>query len=378
MPHHNTKIASQIITVQLPLDAQDRSYPIVIGHRLLQNSEFLKQYIPHQQICFISNTTVAPLYLPLLQSALIEHGSIKKISSVILPDGEQYKTLNHLEIIFDHLMEQQFDRSTLLCAIGGGVIGDMTGFAAACYRRGVDFIQIPTTLLAQVDAAIGGKTAVNHPLGKNMIGAFYQPKAVIIDIDTLQTLPEREYLAGLAEVIKYSLIQDKNLFNQLIVDADAILQRDKKALWNIIHRCCAIKADIVSKDERESGLRAILNFGHTFGHALEAATHYAVWLHGETIAIGIVAASFMSLQLQYIQQKDFDTILHLLQKFKLPCYQSHLQDPMQLKSFMVQDKKIVNQTLKLILLESIGKAFITTEFSTALLEEALAFITVVP
>lgn len=355
-------------TVMVKLN--DRSYPIVITASLLNNAELLQKYLVNKQLFFVSDTTVAPLYLPLLQAKCPQH----KIGEIILPAGEQFKSLATLEKIFDKLMQEKFDRGVALCALGGGVIGDMTGFAAACYRRGVDFFQIPTTLLAQVDASIGGKTAVNHPLGKNMIGAFYQPQAVLIDVSTLETLPEREYRAGLAEVVKYGLIRDKDFFYWLIQHADDIVARKLERLIPMIKCCCEIKAEVVSIDERESGLRAIFNFGHTFGHAIEAATEYKVWLHGEGVAIGIVAASYLSRQLNQISDPEFNSILALLKKFNLPIRQTNSVNKTVLKSYMAQDKKIINEKLKLILLRKIGEAVITTDFNETLLDDALDFI----
>lgn len=356
----------QIVNVNL----NEKSYPIVIAAGLLNNDELLEKYLPYQQLFFVSNETIAPLYLQQI-TAKYPH---KKISEIILPDGEQFKTLVTVEKIFDKLMQETFDRGVALCALGGGVVGDMTGFAAACYRRGVDFIQLPTTLLAQVDAAVGGKTAVNHPLGKNMIGAFYQPRAVLIDVSVLNTLPAREYRAGLAEVVKYGLISDAAFFYWLIENADAIIAKELAYLVPMIKRCCEIKADVVSIDEHESGLRAILNFGHTFAHAIEAVTNYTVWLHGEAVAIGMVAASYLSLKLKRITTEEFASIVTLLKKFNLPVA---LRDPIDkaiLKRYMAQDKKIINGKLKLILLESIGKAVISADVLEGLLDDALQYI----
>lgn len=357
-----------IQTVNVNLN--EKSYPIVIAAGLLNNEELLQKYLPYKQLFFVSNETVAPLYLLQIQAKLPH----KKISEIIVSDGEQFKTLATVEKIFDKLMQDSFDRGVALCALGGGVVGDMTGFAAACYRRGVDFIQLPTTLLAQVDAAVGGKTAVNHPLGKNMIGAFYQPKAVLIDVAVLSTLPDREYRAGLAEVIKYGLISDKEFFYWLEENADAIAAKQLTYVQPMIKRCCEIKAGIVSVDEHESGLRAILNFGHTFAHAIEAATGYTAWLHGEAVAIGMVAASYLSLQLEQISVQEFTNILALIKKFNLPSTLKNPIDKAILKRYMAQDKKIINEKLKLILLQSIGKALITTDFSEALLDNALQLI----
>jgi len=345
----------------------ERSYPIVIGSGLFKNSELMQEYIPNKQLCFVSNETVAPLYL----AQVLSNFSARKTINISLPDGEQFKTLATLEKIFDKLLSEKFDRAAALCSLSGGVVCDMTGFAAACYRRGIDFIQIPTTLLAQVDAAVGGKTAVNHPLGKNMIGAFYQPKAVLIDVDTLKTLPEREYKAGLAEVLKYGFIKDAEFLNWLLKNRGAILARDPNALIKIIKRSCEIKAAVVSADEREQGERALLNFGHTFGHALESATNYKTWLHGEAVAIGMVAASFLSYKLGMIDKKDHEKLVKTIDDFGLPITQNQAVAADVLKDYLLQDKKVLDSTVRLILLKSLGQAIISTDFSEQALEETL-------
>lgn len=359
---------SNLQTVRVELG--ERSYPIIISDNLLDNVELLQKYLKNQQILFVTNETIAPLYL----QKLLAKFNNKKIDHIILPDGEQFKNLDSFEKIIDKLMQNKFDRGAALCALGGGVICDMTGFAAACYRRGVDFIQIPTTLLAQVDAAIGGKTAVNHSLGKNMIGAFYQPRAVLIDVNTLKTLPEREYRAGLAEVVKYGLIKDKDFFNWLMQYAPEIANRDLHYLTPMIARCCEIKAAVTAADEYELGERAILNLGHTFGHAIEAATEYKRYLHGEAIAIGIAAASYVTLQHDYITKTEFENIINLLQQFQLPVKLFEPIDAAVLKSYMAQDKKIVNSTMKLILLKQIGEAIITEHCPETLLDAGLKYI----
>ncbi len=357
-------------TQTIIVDLADRRYPIIITDNLLSNIGLLQNYLTNKQLFFVTNETIAPLYLPKLQ-AICTH---KKVDQIILPDGEQFKTLATFEKIIDKLMQGKFDRGVALCALGGGVIGDITGFAAACYRRGVDFIQIPTTLLAQVDASIGGKTAVNHPLGKNMIGAFYQPKAVLIDVSTLETLPEREYRAGLAEVIKYGLIRDKEFFHWIIQFVNEIESRKPDYLISMIKRCCEIKATITVADEHEAGERAILNFGHTFGHAIEAATEYKSWLHGETVAIGMVAASYISLQYKHIRMEEFDSLINLLNQLKLPTVMTQTIHVATLKSYMAQDKKIINEKMKLILLNEIGQAIISEECSEHMIDMALRYI----
>lgn len=273
---------------QIQVDLGERSYPIYIGQSLMSDSETLSRYLLKKRILIVTNETVAPLYLKQVQDTMASFG---EISSVILSDGEQFKDLTHLDSIFTALLQRNYGRDSVLVALGGGVIGDMTGFAAACYQRGIDFIQIPTTLLSQVDSSVGGKTAVNHPLGKNMIGAFYQPQIVIIDTECLQTLPAREFAAGMAEVIKYGIMWDADFFQWLENNVQALKSLDTQALVYAISRCCEIKADVVSQDETEQGVRALLNLGHTFGHAIEAEMGYGNWLHGEAVAAGTVLAA---------------------------------------------------------------------------------------
>ncbi len=345
----------------------ERSYPIVIGEGIVNNPKLLQQYITSSQLAFISNETVAPLYLSHLSTACLAKTQINHV----VADGEQFKTLETLSHIFDTLLKHRLDRTATLVALGGGVVCDMTGFAAACYRRGIDFIQMPTTLLAQVDAAVGGKTAVNHPLGKNMIGAFYQPKAVLIDVDTLKSLPEREFKAGLAEVLKYAFIQDTEFLDWLLANKALILTKDPKTLIHMIHHCCAIKADIVAQDETEQSIRALLNFGHTFGHALESATQYKTWLHGEAVAIGMAAATYMSCELGLISIKDCEKVIQSLETFALPISQYQHIPTKVLKQYLLQDKKVLQGQLRLILLKSIGHATISTDFNESHLEKAL-------
>ena len=275
-------------TLQVTL--AERSYPIVIGERLLADAELLRQHVPAQQVLLVSNTTVAPLYAAAVQSAFAG----RQLVEVIMPDGEQHKNLATASRVWDVLMANRFGRDAMIVALGGGVVGDLAGFAAACYQRGIDFVQIPTTLLADVDSSVGGKTAVNHPGGKNMIGAFHQPRAVIADVSLLGTLPEREYRAGLAEVIKYGLICAPDFFDWLEAEMPRLRARDAAALTEAVHRSCALKADFVIRDERETGDRALLNFGHTFGHAIEAATSYTEWLHGEAVGTGMSIAADLS------------------------------------------------------------------------------------
>lgn len=276
----------------LVVDLDDRSYPIYISSGLLNSSKPLVSHIKSKRVCVVSNEIVFPLYGDALLAILQDY----QVDYIVLPDGEKEKSLDNFNVIMTHLLENEHGRDSTLIALGGGVIGDITGFAAACYQRGVDFIQIPTTLLSQVDSSVGGKTAINHPLGKNMVGAFYQPKAVLIDINSLNTLPEREFAAGMAEVIKYGILGDAEFFDWLEVNKAAIKNKDAEMLAEVINRCCQCKADIVAEDEKESGKRALLNLGHTFGHAIEAEKGYGVWLHGEAVAAGMVIASKLSVR----------------------------------------------------------------------------------
>lgn len=292
----------------LNVDLAERSYPIYIGTDLLKQAQLFTPHIVGRQVAIVTNTTVAPLYLKQLRETLQGY----EITEVILPDGESYKNWETLQLIFDALLRDKHDRKTTLIALGGGVIGDMTGFAASSYQRGVNFIQVPTTLLSQVDSSVGGKTGINHPLGKNMIGAFYQPQAVIIDTATLHTLPERELAAGLAEVIKYGFICDEPFLTWLEQHIEKICALDNQALMETIERSCAAKAKVVSADERESGVRATLNLGHTFGHAIETEQGYGVWLHGEAVAAGTVMALEMSQQLGWITIEQRDRGIALL------------------------------------------------------------------
>lgn len=352
--------------VILTVDLGDRAYPIYIGQKLLRDPALFAGHIAARQVMIVTNETVAPLYLTRLRESL----SGLEVQEVILPDGEEYKNLDILNRIFDALLEKRFDRGCTLIALGGGVVGDMTGFAAACYQRGVNFIQVPTTLLSQVDSSVGGKTGVNHPLGKNMIGAFYQPQAVIIDIDTLDTLPDRELSAGLAEVIKYGLINDAEFFAWLEANMVALLQRDADALVFAIERSCADKAAIVAADEREAGQRALLNLGHTFGHAIETGMGYGVWLHGEAVAAGMCMAARLSRMLGWLPESDEARIEKLVAAANLPVR----PPPIAVERFlelMAVDKKVMAGQLRLVLLKGIGKALITQDFSPEVLRDLL-------
>ena len=339
----------QTITVNLA----NRSYPIYIDANLLDNGDLLRRHATDQQILIVTNSTIAPLYLAKIQAAFQD----RQCDYILLPDGEQYKSLETINKIFDALLEKKHHRQTTLIALGGGVVCDMTGFAAACYQRGVAYLQIPTTLLAQVDASIGGKTAVNHPLGKNMIGAFHQPRTVIIDIATLTTLPEREYYAGIAEIIKAALIKDAKFFVWLEQHMDALTKRDTQTLLHAIQHACEIKAEIVAADETEiTNIRALLNLGHTFGHAIEQVTGYKNYLHGEAVAIGIMLAAQLSQQQGWLTSNEVQRIKNLLQLAHLPVnLPAHLQCD-KILAAMAMDKKVMDKKLRLVLLKSIGHA----------------------
>ncbi|WEJ62585.1 3-dehydroquinate synthase [Thiomicrorhabdus lithotrophica] len=353
----------------LQVELGDRSYPIFIGQGLMGNAELVKPYVKGQQVLIVTNTTVAPLYLEKCKAAFAEFN----VKSVVLPDGENYKTLETLNLVFDELIGQRFDRSCTLVALGGGVIGDMTGFAAAAFQRGVNFIQMPTTLLSQVDSSVGGKTGVNHPLGKNMIGAFHQPECVVIDTETLNTLEDRQLSAGLAEVIKYGLIQDPEFFEWLEANIEKMLNREPEALSFAIERSCQDKADIVAKDEKEAGMRALFNLGHTFGHAIEAGMGYGNWLHGEGVSAGSMQAVYMSKLLGNLTQEDETRIQALFERAKLPVLPPSVDEMSNDKflDLMAGDKKVQAGTVRLVLLKSIGKAYVTGDYPQEFLEQTL-------
>ena len=345
----------ETLTVQL----EERSYPIYIGAGLLQEPALLKQHIRGRRIMVASNDTVASRYMPALMSSLPDSAD-----TVILPDGEQFKTLETLNAIFTALLEKRHDRGTTLVALGGGVIGDITGFAAASYQRGVDFIQLPTTLLAQVDSSVGGKTGVNHALGKNMIGAFHQPRCVIIDTDTLKSLPDKELSAGLAEVIKYGLISDLAFFEWLEANLERLIRRDATALAHCIRRSCESKAAIVAADEREqSGQRALLNLGHTFGHAIETALGYGAWLHGEAVGCGMVMAATLSHRLGLIANGDVQRARNLIERAGLPTRPPAGIPRERFLDLMRADKKSIDGKLRLVLLHGLGDAVVTADFA---------------
>jgi 3-dehydroquinate synthase len=342
----------------LAVSLGDRSYPIHIGSGLLGKIELILPHITQKKVVVVTNTTVAPLYLDKLRSTL-ESGGVS-VLPVVLPDGEQFKTWETLNLIFDALLGARCERGTTLIALGGGVIGDMGGFAAACYQRGMPFIQVPTTLLSQVDSSVGGKTAINHPLGKNMIGAFYQPKLVLADISTLNTLPERELKAGLAEVIKYGLIRDIEFLVWLEANLDKLLARDAEALTFAIHRSCANKAEVVAADEKESGERALLNLGHTFGHAIETGMGYGEWLHGEAVAAGTLIAAELSHQLGWLDQNAVKRIEQIFVRAGLPVFGPKLGAARYLE-LMSHDKKVQDGKLRLVLLQEIGRAVVSDQ-----------------
>ena len=348
---------SEQTNLLLRVDLGERSYPIAIGRDLLTDAELLARHIGGSKVAIVTNTTVAPLYLERMQQGLREHG--KEVISIILPDGEEYKSWASLMQIFDALLSHKCDRKTTLVALGGGVIGDLTGFAAASYMRGVPYVQVPTTLLSQVDSSVGGKTGINHPLGKNMIGAFYQPRAVIADTATLETLPARELSAGLAEVIKHGAIIDAAYFDWIEANIGKLMARDKAALAYAIARSCEIKANVVRQDEREGGLRAILNFGHTFGHAIEAGLGYGQWLHGEAVGCGMVMAADLSCRLGLIERSSVERIKALVVAAGLPVAAPDLGTARWLE-LMEVDKKNEGGAIKFILLKPLGSPSIST------------------
>lgn len=337
----------------LMVDAPSHRYPIYIDATL---SSLLEKHLAEhitKDCVIVSNDTIAPLYLKTVQDAVRRLGI--RVFDIILPDGEHYKNLNTIEKIYDGLMRERMERQSTLIALGGGVIGDMVGFAAATYQRGMPFIQIPTTLLSQVDSSVGGKTGVNHALGKNMIGAFYQPQAVFAALDVLNTLPEREFSAGLAEVIKYALLGDAAFFDWLETHMEELMRHDADALSYVVHRCCAKKAEIVAADEKEKGIRAWLNLGHTFGHAIETEMGYGVWLHGEAVAAGMVVACRLSEQLGYITPQETQRVQQLLQRAELPDTPPSFAWEKWI-AHMQHDKKVESGTMRFVVMRQLGQA----------------------
>jgi 3-dehydroquinate synthase len=344
-----------------------RDYPILIGPGLLANREFLRSHVPDRATLIVTNRTVAPLYLERVVSSL----SGRSTATLALPDGEQYKTLAGIEPIFDALVAARLHRDGSIVALGGGVVGDMAGFAASCYQRGIACIQLPTTLLAQVDSSVGGKTGVNHPGGKNLIGAFHQPRAVIADTETLRTLPPREFRAGLAEVIKYGLLGDVEFLGWIERRLDALLAFEPDALETAIFRSCVAKAQIVTEDEREQGRRALLNLGHTFGHAIENATGYGTWLHGEAVAAGMLLAAELSARLGWLSAADVERVRTLLGRAGLPTAAPRIGGRRAFE-LMGMDKKVDRGRVRLVLLRRIGEAVVTGDYPDDALEATLA------
>jgi 3-dehydroquinate synthase len=351
---------------RIEVELGTRSYPIFIGAGAMAQAEELNRAIPARDVLLVTNTTVGPLYSDRLAAALAPRRCIE----VELPDGETHKTLANVSRILDVLVANRLGRDACVVALGGGVVGDMAGFAAACYQRGIAFVQVPTTLLSQVDSSVGGKTGVNHPGGKNLIGAFHQPAAVFADTETLNTLPDRELRAGLAEVIKYGLIVDREFFDWLEAHAADLLARDPDALTHAIKRSCQIKADIVARDEREQGDRALLNLGHTFGHAIESATNYSSWLHGEAVGAGMLLAADMSKRLGWVSSTDVERVEGILRRFGLPVDVSTVSAG-TLAEKMKIDKKVAAGRVRLVLLKAIGKSVVTGEYADAALRETL-------
>lgn len=352
----------------LTVELGERSYPIYIGSSLLTQTGLLPPHIHGKRALIVTNEVVAPLYLEKLKAAL---GDIPT-DVVVLPDGEHTKTLDTMNLIFDRLLSERHERSTTLIALGGGVTGDITGFAAAIYQRGVNFVQVPTTLLSQVDSSVGGKTGVNHPLGKNMIGAFYQPQCVLADIDVLASLPLRELQAGLAEVIKYGLLGNAEFFAWLEQHIEALLARDPALLAQAVRICCEEKARIVAADEKEGGVRALLNLGHTFGHAIEAAMGYGNWLHGEAVGTGMVMAADLSQRLSWISKADAQRARALIERAGLPVCPPVGMTPQQFMDLMAVDKKVQSGRIRFVLLRRLGEAVVESAIAPELLQQTLS------
>jgi 3-dehydroquinate synthase len=351
---------------RVDIDLGERSYPILIGPRLLEDTQLLSTHIAARSLLIVTNETIAPLYLPKLQSAL----QGPRVATLVLPDGERHKTLENFSRILDSLVAERMNRDAAAVALGGGVIGDMVGFAAACYQRGIDYVQVPTTLLAQVDSSVGGKTGVNHPRGKNMIGAFHQPRCVLADTSTLQTLPPREYSAGLAEVVKYGFIRDVAFLQWIEANVEQLLAREDAAVMHAVRRSCEIKADVVGQDEREHGLRAILNLGHTFGHAIETASGYGNWLHGEAVAAGMVMAADMSTRLGWLQPAERDRVVQVLTRLGLPVAPPRI-GAQRGRELMGMDKKVLGGRIRLVLLQGLGRAAVVDDYAAQSLDATL-------
>ncbi len=349
----------------LTVTLKNDSYPIHIGEDILGHGDLIASHLPQRRVAIVTNETIAPLYLARLTDAL--RGQGVECMSIIVPDGETHKNWDTLNRIYDELIERRCERKTTLIALGGGVVGDLTGFAAATYQRGAPFIQIPTTLLAQVDSAVGGKTGINHPRGKNMIGAFYQPRLVLSDLSTLRTLPPREFSAGMAEVIKYGLIRDLPFFEWLEANMERLMRQDADALAHAVYESCRNKAEVVQEDERETeGVREILNLGHTFGHAIEAGTGYGAWLHGEAVAAGIVLAAKLSQGCGHIGSSTVDRIEQLLRLARLPTEAPSLGSEVY-QELMGRDKKVEMRRIRFILLSALGRCLVTSDVPSAAL-----------
>lgn len=355
--------------LQVNVELKERRYPIIIGAGLLTDPASYAPLKSGDKVMIVSNPTVATHYLSTVTETLTKLGC--QVDSVLIPDGEKYKTLESLNLIFTALLEKNHNRDTTLIALGGGVIGDVAGFAAASYQRGIRFIQIPTTLLAQVDSSVGGKTAVNHPLGKNMIGAFYQPVSVIVDTNTLHTLDKREVSAGLAEVIKYGAIFDLAFFEWLEKHIDDLVALQQNELEYCIQRCCQLKADVVARDETEKGDRALLNLGHTFGHAIEARMGYGVWLHGEAVSVGMLEAAALSHILGDLDAQDVARLEKLLARANLPTISPDGMEPAEYLPYMWRDKKVLSGQLRLILLKSLGQAYVSAKATESQVLESI-------
>lgn len=357
-----TRTDSRSIHISLPAG----DYDVLVGAGLIDRQESFPEDLVGPDVLIVTNETVAPLYHDRLLLSLGE----RRVETCMLPDGEEFKTLESFSRVIDVLVTARFHRDATVVALGGGVIGDIAGFAAACYQRGVPVVQVPTTLLAQVDASVGGKTGVNHPAGKNLIGAFHQPRLVVADVATLETLPSREYLAGMAEVVKYGAGLDEEFFQWLEQNADALLQRDPGSLVEAVARCCACKARIVEQDEKEAGRRALLNLGHTFGHAFEAATEYREWLHGEAVSAGMAAAARLSARLGHLPDSDAARMIRLLKNLGLPTHPPE-RPVSEIIEFMAMDKKVLLGRIRFVLLRAIGDSFVTDAVLREDLEAAL-------
>ena len=362
------------MAVELTVELKERSYPIHIGPGLLAQEGLYRSHLKGRQVMLITDENVGPRYAERICSTLADY----VVEMIELPHGEGTKNLVVLETVFDALLNARFNRTASIIALGGGVVGDLAGFAAACYQRGIGFIQLPTTLLAQVDSSVGGKTAVNHPLGKNMIGAFYQPRCVIADTDTLTTLSDRELRAGLAEVIKYGVLWDHSFFEWLEAHLSRLLARDPQSLTHAIYRSCEIKSLIVSRDERENDVRALLNLGHTFGHAIESGVGYGTWLHGEAVAVGIRMAADLSWRLGWLNQEDACRIRMILDSVGLPVQAPALLDLDTFLELMSRDKKSVDGGIRLVLPTAIGRTLLTGDFDLTSLRATLSACSEVP